>query len=176
MSRAKHNAKKRMVGADKTARKQPVGRPFLPGQSGNPRGRPKGARSRLGTQFLEALEADFNQFGSQAIALVREKKPEVYMRVVADLLPKEAGALRSGPVFPVGTLAGSPRGGMPMAYRLPQLIMVRRGCLRRGARSPRHIPEDVLWAVNGLIAPDCRTPRGLALPMAMRHRADGKHD
>src|SRR6476646_8032373 len=63
---------------------------FKPGQSGNPKGRPKGARNRLGTQFLEALEADFNQFGPQAIALVREKKPEVYIRVVADLLPKEA--------------------------------------------------------------------------------------
>ena len=64
--------------------------PFKPGQSGNPKGRPKGARNRLGTQFLEALETDFNQFGPQAIALVREKKPEVYVRVVADLLPKEA--------------------------------------------------------------------------------------
>ena len=63
---------------------------FKPGQSGNPKGRPKGARNRLGTQFLEALEADFNQFGPQAIAQVREKKPEVYIRVVADLLPKEA--------------------------------------------------------------------------------------
>src|SRR6476469_7606358 len=63
---------------------------FKPGQSGNPKGHPKGARNRLGTQFLEALEADFNQFGPQAIALVREKKPEVYMKVVADLLPKEA--------------------------------------------------------------------------------------
>jgi len=65
-------------------------RPFKPGQSGNPKGRPKGARNRLGTQFLEALETDFNKYGAQAIALVREKKPEVYMRVVADLLPKEA--------------------------------------------------------------------------------------
>ena len=34
-------------------------KPFKPGQSGNPKGRPKGARNRLGTQFLEALEADF---------------------------------------------------------------------------------------------------------------------
>jgi Family of unknown function (DUF5681) len=65
-------------------------KPFKPGQSGNPKGRPKGARNRLGTQVLEALEADFNQHGPQAIAQVREKKPEVYMRVVADLLPKEA--------------------------------------------------------------------------------------
>jgi hypothetical protein len=76
--------------ADKTAKKQPRGRPFGPGQSGNLKGRPKGARNRLGSQFLEALEADFNQHGAKAIAAVREKKPEVYMRVVADLLPKEA--------------------------------------------------------------------------------------
>ena len=55
-------------------------KPFKPGQSGNPKGRPKGARNRFGTQFLEALEADFNKFGPQAIALVREKKPEVYIK------------------------------------------------------------------------------------------------
>ena len=90
MSRTKHRFKAVAAAADTTAKKQPRGRPFKPGQSGNPRGRPKGARNRLGTQFLEALEADFNQHGSQAIALVREKKPEVYVRVVADLLPKEA--------------------------------------------------------------------------------------
>ena len=39
---------------------------FKPGQSGNPMGRPKGARNRLGTRFLEALEADFNKFGTQS--------------------------------------------------------------------------------------------------------------
>ena len=90
MSRTKQGLKAVGAAADTTAKKQPRGRPFNRGQSGNPKGRPKGARNRLGTQFLEALEADFNQFGAQAIALVREKKPETYMRVVADLLPKEA--------------------------------------------------------------------------------------
>ena len=74
--------------ADKAAPKQLEA--FASSQVKNPKGRPKGARNRLGTQFLEALETDFNQFGPQAITLVREKKPEVYMRVVADLLPKEA--------------------------------------------------------------------------------------
>ena len=75
---------------DGTAKKLRNLKPFKPGQSGNPKGRSKGTRNRLGTQFLEALEDDFNQFGPQAIALVREKKPEVYIKVVADLLPKEA--------------------------------------------------------------------------------------
>jgi uncharacterized protein DUF5681 len=89
MSRARRKPVSGAV-ADKAAPKQLEAFCFKPGQSGNSKGRPKGARNRLGTQFLEALEADFNQFGPQAIALVREKKPEVYMRVVADLLPKEA--------------------------------------------------------------------------------------
>ena len=84
MSRTK---KRLTAGTEKKLRNL---KPFKPGQSGNPKGRPKGARNRLGHPFLEALETDFNQFGPQAIALVREKKPEVYMRVVADLLPKEA--------------------------------------------------------------------------------------
>src|SRR6476659_7031860 len=77
--------------------------PFKPGQSGNPKGRPKGARNRLGTQFLEALEADFNQFGPQAIALVREKKPEVYMRVAKFWSTSLAWAL--GSTTAAGSLA-----------------------------------------------------------------------
>ena len=76
--------------SDNTEKKLRNLTPFKPGQSGNPRGRPKGARNRLGAQFLEALEADFNQFGPQAIVLVRERKPDIYIRVVANLLPKEA--------------------------------------------------------------------------------------
>jgi len=64
--------------------------PFKPGQSGNPMGRPKGARNRLGTAFLEALEADFSEHGVEAIEKVRETKPEVYIKIVADLLPNEA--------------------------------------------------------------------------------------
>src|SRR6478735_9434118 len=86
-------------------------KPFKPGQSGNPKGRPKGARNRLGTQFLEALETDFNKFGPQAIALVREKKPEVYIKVVADLLPKEANInVEAGEAFP-GARRQCRRGG-----------------------------------------------------------------
>jgi hypothetical protein len=43
-----------MMAADKTAKKQQVGVPFKPGQSGNPKGRPKGARNKT-TLVVEAL-------------------------------------------------------------------------------------------------------------------------
>ena len=81
-------AKKRVT--DGTEKKLRNLVPFKPGQSGNPKGRPKGARNRLGLSSLRLWRPTSIKFGPQAIALVREKKPEVYMRVVADLLPKEA--------------------------------------------------------------------------------------
>ena len=81
---------KKKQATDNTEKKLRNLKPFKPGQSGNPKGRPKGARNRLGSQFLEALEADFNRHGPQAIALMRERKPDIYIRVVAGLLPKEA--------------------------------------------------------------------------------------
>ena len=84
------SAKKRKDGDNTSKQHRNLKEPWKPGRSGNPKGRPTGARNRLGTQFLEALEADFNKHGAQAIEQVRQKKPEVYMRVVADLLPKEA--------------------------------------------------------------------------------------
>ena len=90
------SAKKRKPGDNTLKQHRNLKEPWKPGRSGNPKGRPKGARNRLGTEFLEALEADFNQFGSQAIALVREKKPEVYMRVVADLLAQGGEHQRRG--------------------------------------------------------------------------------
>jgi hypothetical protein len=62
---------------------------FRAGVSGNPAGRPRGARHKLGMAFLEALEADFNEHGAEAIAAVREKRPDKYMAVIAHLLPRE---------------------------------------------------------------------------------------
>lgn len=80
------------MGADDTAfeqQKRVIGRPFQPGQSGNPAGRPKGARSKLGEAFVDALLKDWTDNGVQAIIDMREERPGDYVKVVASLLPKE---------------------------------------------------------------------------------------
>ena len=64
-------------------------RPWQPGQSGNPEGRKKGSRNKLGEAFLEALHDDFQAHGASTIARVREEDPTAYVKVCASLLPKE---------------------------------------------------------------------------------------
>jgi len=75
-----------------------VGRPFQPGQSGNPAGRPKGARSKLGEAFLDALSKDWAEYGIKAILDAREKNPGEYVKIVASLLPKEISGPDGEPI------------------------------------------------------------------------------
>jgi Family of unknown function (DUF5681) len=75
--------------ANKTAPKQPIGRPFEPGQSGNPAGRPKGSRNKLSECFLKALADDFDANGIAVIETVRNDRPHEYLKIVAAVLPKQ---------------------------------------------------------------------------------------
>ncbi len=63
--------------------------PWKPGESGNPAGRPKGARNKLGEEFLEALRDDFLAHGAGAIEQTRIEKPDAYLKVIASILPKQ---------------------------------------------------------------------------------------
>lgn len=76
-------------GTEVTPKKHSGLKPWKPGQSGNPAGRPKGARSKLGEAFLQELAADFEKHGAEAIIAVREEKPDQYLKVIASILPKE---------------------------------------------------------------------------------------
>ncbi len=62
---------------------------FKPGQVANPKGRPKGSRNKLGEDFLQALQQDFEANGTQAITTVREERPHEYLKVIASILPKQ---------------------------------------------------------------------------------------
>lgn len=62
--------------------------PYEKGKSGNPSGRPKGARSRLSDRFLGDLADHWSKNGKEALQAAYEKNPVEYVRVVASLLPK----------------------------------------------------------------------------------------
>jgi hypothetical protein len=61
---------------------------FLAGNSGNG-GRRKGARSKLGEAFLEALATDFAEHGDATIRLARMRDPLGYLKLISAALPRE---------------------------------------------------------------------------------------
>jgi hypothetical protein len=64
-------------------------KPFQPGQSGNPAGKPVGSRAKLDQAFVDALYEDFKEGGVEAIRACRTEKPDVYLNVVAKVIPKQ---------------------------------------------------------------------------------------
>lgn len=62
---------------------------FKPGQSGNPGGRPIGARNRLQGDFANELAEHFATHGKDAIYRAANEDPLGYIKVVASLMPKQ---------------------------------------------------------------------------------------
>ena len=57
-------------------------------KKGNP-GRPKGSKNKINKAYLDAITEDFYKHGKQVIETVREKQPDVYLKLVAQLVPKD---------------------------------------------------------------------------------------
>jgi hypothetical protein len=65
---------------------------FQPGNAfahNGKQGRPPGTRNRLCKQVLDDLLADWAEGGPAAIKIMRIEKPAEYVRIMANLLPKE---------------------------------------------------------------------------------------
>lgn len=80
---------------DNTGRKQ-VSSWFKPGQSGNPKGRPKGSRNAVSEAFLKDLHAvwheatsDGSTRGIEAIRSVFKNQPEKALSCMVQVLPKD---------------------------------------------------------------------------------------
>lgn len=58
---------------------------------GNRHGRKPGSRNRLSEAFLTGLADDFEKNGQKVIETVRKEKPEVYLKVVASVVPQQHG-------------------------------------------------------------------------------------
>lgn len=61
---------------------------FKPGESGNPAGRPIGARNRFAQSFVEAFARDFAEHGAEVIEQVRKDDASTYLRTACAILPR----------------------------------------------------------------------------------------
>ena len=92
------------IAPDSTGLKQDTR--FKPGQSGNPAGRPKGARNKVTENLLEALASDFEAHGKEVIEKVRAEKPHDYLKIVAFSGAQANGGREQSPTlchYPSGT-------------------------------------------------------------------------
>jgi len=62
---------------------------WKPGQSGNPAGRPVGARQKIEESFLESLRKKWAAEGDAIVDRVAMNNPEKILEVMARVLPKE---------------------------------------------------------------------------------------
>jgi hypothetical protein len=80
--------------ADDTVGRSVIGRPFKPGQSGNPAGRPKGSRVKLEEVMLADMVEAWKLYGKDALRITAEKEPAKFVQAHIAALPKQTQTTR----------------------------------------------------------------------------------
>jgi Family of unknown function (DUF5681) len=68
---------------------KPRGKSWVPGESGNPTGRPKGSRNAFSAIFVGDLTATWAQHGPDVLRKVAISDPSRFLGVCASVLPKD---------------------------------------------------------------------------------------
>ena len=91
--------------ADKTASKQRGGRPFAKGQSGNPKGRPRGSRSRSAVFGEAILQRDADAIVQAVVDAAKGGDPTAMRLCLDRLMPVRRGRPVALPLPAIATAA-----------------------------------------------------------------------
>jgi hypothetical protein len=86
-------------------------------------GRPRGARSKLGEQFVEDLRSVWETHGKQALIDCAENEPAQFVRVLAGLMPRD---ININATLDVTTFANNFRHALELLGNEPALPKPRR--------------------------------------------------
>ena len=68
---------------------------YRAGSSGGP-GRPKGSKNKITKAYLDTIVEAFDECGKEVVDRLIEKRPDVFIKLVADLVPKNMDINHSG--------------------------------------------------------------------------------
>lgn len=117
------------------------GRMWAPGKSGNPDGRPIGARGRFSQRFITDLGSAWELYGEAALARTAVEYPDRFVGICAHLLPKDVA---------VSVSARVPGGLEPDDWQLMLGVLeaVKVALPDAGSRSPGQVLDFVLDAIR----------------------------